>query len=251
MKITKMIVFPDIHAPKHHKPSLKSALKFTKQYKPDIFIQLGDLCDYDSLGRFDVLKEKDLTNLDHEVKSANKVLDQIEASLPKKCRKIICEGNHDRRPETYSINNMSKELKKIIGANRLPYFHEAYKLEERGWEWVPEGKCFGYGKALFTHGWFTNLHHAHKTVHRWFKNIFYGHTHTVQEYTINGIDGHPVSAVSIGTLSRFDLSYMRELPTNWCHAFGKIEFFGSNGRFTPQIIKIINGKFCMNGVVYE
>lgn len=246
-KITKVVVLPDIHAPRHDESSLRPVLEFVRYYKPDVLIQLGDLCDYDSIGRFDALKESDLVGMRTEVDSANEILDRIDRACPSWCEKILLEGNHDRRPETYTINNMSGLVKKLTGKNTLPFFHEAYNLKDRGWKWVRENKLYDIGKCSFTHGFFVNQYHASKTVHKWFRTIVYGHTHTFQIHTISGMDQLPVSAMSIGTLSRFDLSYMKGVPPDWCHMFMYMEFFG-NGYFTPHPVTIINGQFCAGRV---
>lgn len=247
--ITKVAVLPDIHAPLQHDRSLTVALEFVKDYKPDVLVQLGDMCDYSSLSRFDLLKERELIGMTTEVRGANEVLDAIDAVVPARCQKIMCEGNHDRRPETYNLNNWTKGVRKVTGKKYLPLFYDAYALKLRGWDWVEEGKCYKIGKALFTHGWYVNRYHAAKTVQKWFKTIFYGHTHDYQVHTINGMDGRPNSGVSLGTLSRFDLGYLKGIPPNWCHMFAHIEFFG-NGLFTPHMIPIIKGRFCDGGKVW-
>ena len=246
-KITKVVVLPDIHAPKCHYPSLKVVLEFIKDYKPNMLIQLGDLCDFDSLSKYETLKEKDLTSLNHEVESANEVLDSIEKVLPWNCEKVLLEGNHDRRPETYRLNRWDAQAKRLFGMAQLPDFHVLYNLKKRGWSWVEENKLFDVGRASFVHGFFTNQYHAAKTVRRWFKTIIYGHLHQYQVHTISGMDQLPVSAMCIGTLSRFDLSYLRGIPPDWCHMFMYMEFFG-DGFFTPHPVPIINGKFCLERV---
>jgi len=247
--IIRVIVLPYLHAPKHNLKALKTVFKYIKHYKPHYLIQLGDWCNYDSLSKYDVLKTKELIGLQAEEKSANEVLDDLEDNLPFGCKKIMCEGNHDRRPETYNLNNWTKEAKKITGKSYLKLFHEAYNLKKRGWQWVEEGQCYKLGKCLFTHGWYVNQFHAAKTVKKWFRTIIYGHSHQYQVHAINGMDGLPVAGISIGTLSRFDLSYMGGVPVDWCNMFMRLEFWGK-GFFTPHPITVINGQFSDLGSVW-
>jgi len=249
MKITRVAVIPDIHAPKHHKKSVDAVFEFLKFYKPKLCIQLGDWCDYSSLSRFAMLKEDELVGLRQEEGEANDLLDRLDSILPNGCEKVMCEGNHDRRPETYNLGNFTGDMKKITGKKNLDLFHEAYNLKKRGWSWVGEGRCFEFGKALFTHGWFINSFHAKKTVSKFFKTIIYGHTHSYQTHCINGMDGLPVAGMSIGTLSRFDLGYLHGVPQDWCNMFMTMDFFG-NGFFTAHPIPIIKGQFCKMGKVW-
>lgn len=247
-KIKKVVVIPDIHAPNHHEPSIKSLLSFIKDYKPDVVVHLGDLCDFNSLSRFSVIREDELISLTDEIKSANTMLDRIESVLPRKCKKVFTEGNHDQRPTIYRLNSWDSQCKKLFGMDRLEDAKVLYNIEKRKWTFVDHGKCYQIGHALFTHGWFINQYHAAKTVRRWFKTVIYAHTHSHQVHTINGMDGLPVAGISIGTLSRFDLSYLKGVPPDWCHMFAYMNFFGDS--FTTHTIPIINGKFFTNGKLY-
>jgi len=248
-KIKKVLVLPDIHAPNHHIPSVRSVIKFAKVYRPDICIVIGDLCDFNSLSRFQVIKESELISLNDEVDAANEMLDMIELALPRKCEKIFLEGNHDQRPTIYRLNSWDATCKKLFGKDRLEDARVLYELDKRGWDFYEYGKCFPYGHALFSHGWFVNQYHAAKTVRRWFKTVFYGHTHQYQTHTINGMDGLPVTGMSIGTLSKFDLGYLKGVPPDWCHMMLYIDFFGDC--FTPHPTTIINGKFFADGQLFQ
>lgn len=254
---TIAVVFPDIHTPRHHVPSVKAALSYLKELrkknKPDIFIQLGDLCDFDSLSRFQVINSKDMVSLIDEIRSANELLDEIDSILPKHCQKIITFGNHDKRPELYRLNNWDSKDQKLFGKSfgyeRIPNADVLYKLKERGWKWVDYGDTVEIGKAVFTHGWYVNKWHTEKTLTKWFRTIIYGHVHNWQVCNRNGMDGNPVAAMCIGTLSRLDLSYLKGVPPDWMHLFMQMNYF-ADGTFTPLMIPIVNGRFIMDGVVY-
>ena len=251
------VVWPDLHAPRHHIPSVNACLDYLrflrKRNKPDFFVSLGDWCDFDSLSRFQVINSKDIISLHEEIASANQVLDQLDGILPKHCVKIMTMGNHDKRPELYRLNNWdakdTKTLGKIMGFERIPNAEALYKLKERGWDWVDHGELIKIGKCLFTHGYFTNKWHTEKTLMKFFKSIVYGHCHNFQVANVNGMDGLPVAAMCIGTLSRFDLSYMRGVPPGWVNMFMTMDFF-KDGTFTPHPIPIINGRFIKDGRIF-
>ena len=249
MKIKKILILPDIHAPKQDEAALNAALKFTEDFKPDELVQLGDLCDFSSISRFDIVREKDLIPLIEEIEAANRVLDRLEKSIPRNCKKTLLEGNHDQRPEKYRLNSWDKNVQKVWG-RRLSNFDELYHLKERGWNWRSYGEVYTVGHANFTHGWFTNKYHAFKTVSRWFKTLVYGHTHQYQVHSVVGMDRKPVAALSIGTLSRFDLDYLHGVPPNWVNMFAYLYMF-NDGTFTLYTPTIINGRFIAEGCVYD
>lgn len=252
------VVWPDLHAPRHHVPSVKACLKYlkdlSKKGKPDFFLSLGDWCDFDSLSRFQVLDSKDMISLVDEIKSANAILDEIDSILPRKCVKIMTMGNHDKRPEIYRLNSWDQKDQKMFGKcfgeERIPNAESLYRLKQRGWKWVDYGQTVKIGKALFTHGWYTNKYHTEKTLTKWFQTIIYGHVHNWQVMNKNGMDGHPVAAMCIGTLSNFNLSYLKGIPPDWVHMFMTMDYF-KDGSFTPNMTPIIQGKFFRDGKIYD
>lgn len=188
-----------------------------------------------------------------EIKSAKEMLKEVNSILPKHCKKFMTMGNHDQRPEIYRLNNWDAKDQKLFGSyfgfERIPNAEVLYGLKELGWEWCDRDNMIGIGKALFTHGFYTNKTHAEKTLMMWFKTIIYGHVHNFSVFSRSGMDSHPIAAYSIGTLSRFDLSYLKGTIPNWTHMFGVIDYF-QNGNFTFNPIPIIDGKFIKDGKIY-
>lgn len=126
---------------------------------------------------------------------------------------------------------------------RLKTWYDEYNLPDRHWSWCEYGQWREYGKVIYTHGWITGGNHAQKHLQLFHKNIIYGHTHQFQVATGIGLDGRPVEAASIGTLSRMDLSYLvGKPPVNWVHMFAYIDTMPS-GQFTPHYVHIIDGQF--------
>lgn len=249
--LTKVAVLPDIHAPLEERNVLRAVLDCVKFERPDLLIQLGDLVDFNSISRFDVAAEKDLIGFNQEVEGGKNVLDQIDGVVPKRCRKVILKGNHCKRPEMYRLNRWDKNVQAILGIPRMPNMEELLELKKRRWEFYQYGSVFKFGKCLFKHGGFVNIHHALKNVTRWFETVVYGHTHQWQVHCVTGRDRLPVAGMSIGTLSRFDLPYLYgEPPNGWVHMFMMMDFF-RDGTFTPHPITIINGRFAYNSRVWR
>lgn len=241
----RIVVLPDIHTPNHDEPSVLAALKFIKFYKPHTIIQLGDFCDWDSVSSYNPRCERDINTIDNEIKSANSLLDDIDR-VSKKSRRIMLGGNHEDRYETFRINYGFQ-----VSFRRMKDFsswHEEYNLAKRGWEFKDYGEHIVIGKLVFTHGWFTGPGSA-KKMSECFpgKNVIYGHTH---QHVIHGCmdeKGLPIESESIGTLSRFDLGYLRgKPPINWIHSFCYIDM-RDDGTFTKHYVRIIEGKFIEYG----
>lgn len=215
-----------------------------------MLVQLGDFCDWDSVASYEVRREEDIVLIQKEIESSNNLLDAIDRNLPKKCRKIMLAGNHEARYERFKVNHGFE-----VAIRRMKDFgswYEEYNLPKRGWEYFKNyGDVFNYKDLiLFTHGWASSGSHAKKHLHMFHKNILYGHTHQWQVETGIGLDQKPIVSASIGTLSRFDLSYLvGKPPVNWVHMFATIEFMDEHS-FTPHFIPIIEGRFIKDGRTY-
>ncbi len=237
----RIIVLPDIHVPNHETDAVNAVLKFIKFYKPTHLVQLGDFCDWDSMSTYDPRREEDIVNIADEIGAANKLLDVIDSSVPKNCVKYMCGGNHEAR----SVKFMAKHSMDLMVRRILKFksWHDAYKLKERNWKFCEYGDKHEIGKIVFTHGWFIGGNHAARHLNLWHKNILYGHTHTFQVAIGSGLDTKPILSASLGTLSKFELSYLvGKPPVNWIHMFSYIDM-RKDGSFTPNFVPIVDGKF--------
>lgn len=245
----RIVVLPDIHAPNHNVKSLRAVIQFIEHYNPTTLIQLGDLCDWDSVTTFDPRKETDIVCIEDEVESACRVLRKIESSLSPSCRKVLIGGNHEERLTKWKVKfGHEIEMRRL---KKVKDWWEYYRLKEHGWEWVQYGEVYKIGKLLFTHGFGNGgKNSAELHLKRFHKNIFFGHTHRFLTATWMTFDENPIMAASIGTLSNFNLSYLKgEPPNDWINMFATIEFM-KNGKFTPHFIPIIDGKFIKDGMAY-
>ena len=254
MSLKRILVLPDIHAPLYDNNSINVILSFCRVFKPTHFIQLGDFCDFNSLSTFELHYRKEFVFLDDELDSANELLDRIEKSLPRGCKKMMIGGNHEARYDKwlpkwdFYPNKIVRSIRKFKES-----WMDEYNLKKRGWQACEYGEHFEIGKLIFVHGWETNAGAPRKMITEYFtgKNIIYGHTHKHQVYCSLDTNGHPIEAESIGTLSNFNLSYLRGKPASgWTRGFVYI-YMSEDGTFTKNFIHVIDGKFIHNGRVYR
>lgn len=239
--MNRIVVLPDVHCPNNNAPAMKSILKFIKVYKPNCFVQLGDFCDWDALSTYEAQRESDLTNLQTEIEQSNFLLDDIEKALPKGCAKYMIGGNHEARYAKFSVSNRHDTRIRQLWNFRT--WQQEYNLGKRGFKSCEYGEYFEIGKIIFTHGWYTGQGCAKKHLGLFHKNMIFGHTHMFDIATGLGLDGHPTMAASIGTLSNFDLAYLRgKPPINWINMFMYIDM-REDGTFSPHFVPIIDGKF--------
>lgn len=211
-------------------------------------VQLGDLCDWDSVSTYEIRRERDVITIGEEIDATNEFLDKLEKVLPKGCQKFITAGNHEARYERARVNKGHDVV--IRQLKEFKSWWEEYNLPSRKWAWVEYGECITLGKIIFTHGWVCGPQAAMRHLNMFHKNIIFGHTHTFQTAIGSGLDGHPVMSATIGTLSKFDLSYLvGKPPVNWINMFMYIDIH-ENGNFTPHFIPIINGGFYAEGSAF-
>jgi len=241
MKITKRgVIIPDQHFPLHDERAVEVVLKCIKRIKPDIFINLGDVGEWESVSSWKYKKikqpplEYQLPFIDKDIEEVNKGLDLFDNVLPLKCKKIMLEGNHD------------DWLNRFV--ERYPYmkdytFRKACRLDERKYQYNAFNHPVKIGKLNFIHGAYATVYHAKKHLEAYGANICYGHTHDVQRHTLTKLDSGTIGAWSMGCLkdmSRDKNKWLMGRLHNWNHAFGIIDWF-SNGNFKIEVVEIIKG----------
>ena len=238
-----------MHVPNHYEPAVLSVLEFIKSYKPTHIVQLGDLCDWDSISNYEIRREQDVVTIGEEIEETNNFLDRLDKVVPRVCEKWLIGGNHEARYERARLNRGHDVI--IRQLKDFSSWSNEYNLSKRGWNHVEYGECIMIGKVVFTHGWSSGPTAATRHLHMFHKNIIFGHTHTFNVAIGSGLDGHPVISATIGTLSKFDLSYLvGKPPVNWIHMFAYLDML-DNGNFTPNFVPIIDGSFVVNGKMFK
>ena len=130
----RAIVIPDQHFPIHDQKAVNVVLKAIEMVKPDTFINLGDVGEWESVSAWKYKGKKlpplefQLPLIDEEIKQVNKGIDMFDKVLDKvKCNKrYICAGNHDEWLDAF--------------VERYPYmkdytFRKACRWKERGYQY--------------------------------------------------------------------------------------------------------------------
>ncbi len=246
MKVTKVILLPDMQFPQQDDRAIAVAMKIVKAYRPHIVINLGDVVACDSVGSYAKANYYEaLLTLKGEIESANKGLDSQDKAFKQAGvkKKILLEGNHEARIAKWVANNAMNlgNMEELSIPNLL-------QLKERGYVYVPLSKQpLELGKADIFHGDYVNMYHASKTIKETGRNSIYGHTHDYQAYiSSHRPDDLPKIAMSCGCLCRFDQAYIGRRATKWVHGVGIMEYL-DDGFFTCYFIPIIGYRCVFNG----
>ncbi len=225
----------------HDEAALATCLKAVEVIRPDEFIHIGDLGEWESCsawkfkgGRKKPPLDYILRELQLEVEFNNKMLDRIDMVLASAgCKKrTLIEGNHETR-----VRRMLAESELALEHYALP---KQLKLRARGWAWSPYGKFLKRGKLRFYHGGhYPSIHHAYQTATKCAASVMYGDRHDIQAVTVPSLEG-PHAGFSIGCLCKLTKDFLGGLQVNWQHAFAVV-LLRPNGTFLAEIHRIQDG----------
>ena len=250
--VKRAIVTPDKHFPLADRPSIEVLKKTIEFVKPDIYIDLGDIGEWEAFSHWKYKRriapplEFLVKDFDKDVRDVNKWMDEIDEALDKAgCKeKYITEGNHD------NWLNMAVQKYPYIPQYK---FANAVKLKERGYTYYPFGKHLKIGKLYFYHGHqYGGQYHTSNHLRKLGCNIMYGHWHDLQQMSATHMDG-PKSAWSIGCLKDMSAdknTWLDNRRINWAHAFAIVDFF-KGGHFTVHTIQIIKGMTSLWGELID
>jgi len=251
-KLKRVIVTPDKHFPLHDKASINVVCKAIELVKPDVYIDLGDTGEWQSVSHWQWKKKKrppleyQLPFVIKEIEEVNKGMDLIDASLDKAGVKErhITEGNHDDW-----LNRFVDENPYLKGYK----FKDAVRLKERGYTYHPIGKLFKMGSLYFYHGHhFGSMNHTRNHLLRLGCNVMYGHHHDMQQSSVTHMDG-PKSAWSIGCLKDMTAeanAWLGNRQHNWQLGFAIVNFYDRKN-FNVNLCTIIDGKTVVDGELID
>lgn len=241
------IAFYDVHFPIHDKRAYDIVMKFARRFKPDIFVNGGDL------GHFGGISHWNKTNYKLRKEYPLKVdFDHCKAHF-KEQRDInpeadiyYLDGNHEEWIADYLDYHPEMEglidYKKDMGFEEFNIKHITQKIKD-----------FKIGKLRFIHGWFAGIHHAKKHAEHVHHNVVYGHAHDMQSHTPKNIDPRKrFMSWCVGHLSdESKADYLRNKPTNWVLGFLVFYVDMQTGMFTPYPIPMPNYQFIFGGKLYK
>jgi hypothetical protein len=175
-------IIPDAHIPYHNKPLLRKLYGIIKEVKPYGVAIIGDWIDLHSLGTFSEGKTNQGIVQD-EYDAGFKELENLDSVLPKGCKKVYIEGNHEHRSVSW-LNLVENDRLKKSGLN----WWEGLKLAELGYHIVHDWKNGFYvlGSSLeLIHGVSTAPFAAKVHLDRFQGSVISGHAHTLQHYCTN------------------------------------------------------------------
>lgn len=241
--IQRAIVLSDIHIPYHDQKALAVALAFAQDFKPDLIILNGDICDYYGAssyrkdpGRIDTLQD--------EISETRAFLKHVRDLFPN-ARIVYLKGNHedrlerfilDKAPELYSLDSLSMD-------NLL-------HLEEMGIEWLDEHATFMLGELEIVHGFMVRGKSGYSAMSHHEKlggSVLIGHTHRSALVCHTNRYGQHV-AIENGYLARSDVDYV--IRPDWQQGFTTIEYL-PDGRFFARPHLIHKGCLVADGHTYS
>jgi hypothetical protein len=253
----RWIVIPDAHVP-YHDPAAWAVVKAAiATVRPDGFINLGDFIEGEAVSHWQWKKRSKppleylLNDINEEITTCNDWFDDMDEALDRANvkKRIYIQGNHcewyDHLVEEHPfLSNTSHDK----GTGYL--FKDAFKVLERGYEFIPAGLTKKIGKLHFYHGHlYGGIHHTRNHLLKMGVNVMYGHWHDIQEYSLTHVDG-PKAAWSIGCLKSPEYNqgnqWLHRRPTNWAHGFAVVDFW-DDGMFTVDVVRINNGKCALWG----
>lgn len=260
--VLKILVMPDWHWPHIDMRVLTSVGAFARNAQPNILVQLGDLVDNWEVSPHNQKKSYDLDTTFTSIKRAITYLSHMKRDCGADFS-FCTLGNHDIWIEEIFKGKrqfiITKKVAEVLNKGNFVDDHCALYtslasdsfVTENQIQFFPYNDIVQLGKLNFTHGLYSGDMAAKKTVQAIGGNVICGHTESVSEQSIRTFRG-PEEGVTAGTMR--DIAHVRkELirngPMNWCHSVTLVEMF-FDGTYTRHTMKIINGRFAFNGVVY-
>lgn len=243
---TTYLVLADTHVPHTNVSAMKSIFYLMDDIKFDGFVVLGDFMDMSPISHWLKNKRKTLENkrMVTDYIEGNKLLDEFDKRLPKKCDKRFFYGNHE---EWY--HQLIEEYPALEG---LLDPKIELKLGERGYKVYDKlNHIERIGKLSFTHGIYHSQNFVKKHIDELKTNIIFGHLHTPrQRFASSPAREIAIAGYALGALCDLSPAYMKNRPNSWVHGFALVYFY-DNGFFDVDIKRIVKGKFVYNNRLYN
>jgi len=238
----RIVALFDCHVP--FNIPLGLVFEFIQDFKPTEIILGGDAHDWTAVSQWIADQSRALdggTIMDNYRALGETVLTPLRKAGGR-TKIVYLTGNHEAW-----LNQAA-----ILNPNGRGYWELENNLP-KDIQIVPLNKVYSIGPNLVaTHGVYTNMYHAKKTVEAFHTSVIYGHVHTFQSHTlVSPIDSEKYYiGQSIGCLSTLNPSFMKNRPNAWMNGFCYI-YLNGDGSFHHVPVIIVNGKFYANGRKYK
>lgn len=250
------VTIADTHGCHVDRPALAAALGTVKMLDPHEVILMGDHVDCGGfLAQHHVMGYVAETAYTYEqdIADANAFLDGVQKAAARAHIEYL-EGNHERRPETWSV---TQTLRNARDANFLTELVSPYRLLDLKKRGIPYHRCNEFhdgldmrgvirrDKCFFLHGFTTARHASYVTRLRTAGNVVYGHTHRSESNLGRAAGTGTTGAWNAGCLCHRQPMWRHTDPTDWTHGIG-VQFISHTGKFLHLNVPIIDGESLIN-----
>ncbi len=235
--------------PTHDIRVFNAALKFVKDFKPDIFIMGGDNHNMSFISRHNRGKPRLVEGFSAKREyneSDRQIITPLENILPKGCDKIWMLGNHEYWVEVFLNENPS--LTGIIEPQ------EYLRLHDRGWKIIDYGGVVKLGKLNVIHGDTIRSaakYRAARILEQYGRSVASGHAHTAQIHVSTSMaDGDSHISYIIPMMGNPNPAYQSNAPNNSVQGFG-YAYILPNGNFNLYPVIVSNSQFVAEGKEYR
>jgi hypothetical protein len=230
----KIFITADAHSPRHRKEVLDIQEQIVNDYKPDVYVNLGDAADYRTLNHH-ILDRGGVIYGDivADAASVNQVLKR-QSSWAKECH--IQKGNHERFAHDF--------IEKFPQLEKLLNFDFLCAVNELGYNVTQLKTPLKIGETTFIHGDLKMFGQSGSKLEKVSKtfgdNVFMGDSH------------YPAiryGTYVVGLSGELDQNYNEPTASTWIHGFGLCNHYGDQS--WPTTIAIVDDECRINGKRYE
>jgi len=220
--IRTIVVASDVHIPEHDRGAWGVFLAVLRLAKPEEVILAGDYGEWESVSSHSASNENALME---DVVAVRRSLNEVRDAAGPDARITYLEGNH----ETRLSRAISQRAPSLKGALTIP---ELLDLDDRGIEWVPEGRQpidRGLLRVLHGHQVFGQgaggIYHSRKAADVYATDagrvVVYGHTHKPQQFhrAVYRGTGRAVGLGCLRTISPSEVGWLHGNESGWAHGF--------------------------------
>lgn len=197
----------------------RAFVKFSRDFRPVVIIQNGDVADFPGISRHPPIGWTRLPEVFEEIEAIQDRLDEIEKAKPVKCRTIWTLGNHDQRFET-RIATHAPELRKVHGTSlkdHFPHWEGSYSV------WINGD---GPSGVVVKHRFKGGIHAPHNNTMWAGRSIVTGHLHSAKVVPFSDYNGtrYGVDTGCLADPYGIQFEYTEDNPKNWRSGFGVLTF---------------------------